>query len=173
MLYLLFHHFSQWYMSAHTCWLLIVTAHNTALVSSPFQLPRIEICFILTSLFYFPLIFSHSFLKLNLFLNMTIKRVISISNIQKRERGFELTRQLTPNERISLLEELRKQTHIAVKHEYPGRLRRVLRLLNAENADYVNCWRLYHSQIPPYDPAFPANTSSTTIRRAPPSVPGK
>jgi hypothetical protein len=57
---------------------------------------------------------------------MTIKRVISISNIQKRERGIELTRQLTPNERISLLEELRKQTHIAVKHEYPGRLRRVL-----------------------------------------------
>ena len=45
---------------------------------------------------------------------MTIKRVISISNIQKRERGFELTKQLTPNERISLLEELRKQTYIAV-----------------------------------------------------------
>ena len=57
---------------------------------------------------------------------MSLKRVISISNIQKRERGIELTRQLTPNERISLLQELRKQTYIASKHYYPGRFRSVL-----------------------------------------------
>jgi hypothetical protein len=60
---------------------------------------------------------------------MTLKRVISISKIHKRERGIDLTKHLTPNERISLLEELRKQTYFAIKHEYPGRLRRVLEVV--------------------------------------------
>jgi hypothetical protein len=57
---------------------------------------------------------------------MAIKKIISIGNIQKRERGIDLTKHLTPNERVSLLEELREQTYLAIKHEYPKRLRRVL-----------------------------------------------
>jgi hypothetical protein len=51
---------------------------------------------------------------------MAIKKVISIGNIQKHEWGIDLTKHLTPNERVSLLEELRKQTYLAIKHEYPG-----------------------------------------------------
>lgn len=60
---------------------------------------------------------------------MNIKKIISVGHIDKRERGIDLTKHLTPNERVSLLEELREQTYLTIKHEYPKRLRRVLEVV--------------------------------------------
>jgi hypothetical protein len=60
---------------------------------------------------------------------MALKKIISIGQIKARERGIELTKDLTPNERVSLLEDLREQTYLAIKHEYPKRLRRILEVV--------------------------------------------
>ena len=60
---------------------------------------------------------------------MAIKKIISVGQIKVRERGIDLTRDLSPNERVSLLEDLREQTYLAIKHEYPKRLRRILEVV--------------------------------------------
>ena len=62
---------------------------------------------------------------------MEIKRVISVGRTNDiPEKGRALTAHLSPNERVSLLEDLREHVYLMVKHEYPGRLQRVIEVIN-------------------------------------------
>ena len=61
---------------------------------------------------------------------MEIKRVIKIlKNSNKTEKGIDLSKNLSPDERVSLLEDLRQQIYLNIKHEYPRRLQRVLTIV--------------------------------------------
>jgi hypothetical protein len=56
---------------------------------------------------------------------MTIKRVLSIGHISDGLRGAKLTEHLTGSQRLSLIEDLRRETAEAFHRAYPKRLRRV------------------------------------------------
>jgi hypothetical protein len=60
---------------------------------------------------------------------MKVERIISIGRIDQEEKEADLTSRLTPDQRVSLLEDLRKQVYTMVKHEYPRRLSRVLTVI--------------------------------------------
>lgn len=57
---------------------------------------------------------------------MKVERKLTIGRIDQRERGVDLTRHFTGEERLSLLEDLRREVCKATGHENPQRLRRVL-----------------------------------------------
>ena len=59
-------------------------------------------------------------------LNMKLQRVLSLGNINDGLNGARLTEHMTGNERVSLLEEIRRDMAKVQNHEYPKRLRRVL-----------------------------------------------
>lgn len=57
---------------------------------------------------------------------MKIKKVLSVGHIHDGFRGAKLTEHLTPRQRLSLLEELRRDMAGIYHYAYPKRLRRVL-----------------------------------------------
>lgn len=59
---------------------------------------------------------------------MRVKRVITVEKKNRGEKGIDLTRHLTGEERVSLLEDIRRDMGKVTHHEYPFRLRRILEI---------------------------------------------
>jgi hypothetical protein len=59
---------------------------------------------------------------------MRISKVLSVGKFDPEEKGIDLTRALSRDERISMVEELRQQMSKVTQSEYPRRLRRVLEI---------------------------------------------
>ncbi len=57
---------------------------------------------------------------------MRLQKVLSVEKLNRDEKSVDATRRLTGDERVSLLEDLRRQMSKVTHHEYPRRLRRVL-----------------------------------------------
>lgn len=57
---------------------------------------------------------------------MRITRVLTVDRFDADKRGIDLTRHLSGDERVSLLEDLRREMSKVTQREYPQRLRRVL-----------------------------------------------
>jgi hypothetical protein len=57
---------------------------------------------------------------------MKLQRVLSVGSLTDNLRGARATKHLTPNQRLSLLEDLRRDSAKVFHYEYPRRLRRVL-----------------------------------------------
>ena len=57
---------------------------------------------------------------------MRVTRVLSVAQVDPEEKSIDLTRHLSGDERVSMLEELRRGIPKVTQHEYPQRLRRVL-----------------------------------------------
>ena len=55
-----------------------------------------------------------------------MKRILTISKFDPNEKACDHTRHLTGDERVSLLEQLRREMSKVSHREYPKRLRRVL-----------------------------------------------
>jgi hypothetical protein len=62
-------------------------------------------------------------------------KIIKKNTIQ--EKGIDLSKNLSPDDRVSLLEDLRQQIYLNIKHEYPGRHQRVLTIIKKNNVDFV------------------------------------
>ena len=60
---------------------------------------------------------------------MKIKKVLSLGHINDGFRGAQHTKHLTGNQRVSLLEELRRESARIFHYEYPRRLRKVLKVI--------------------------------------------
>jgi hypothetical protein len=59
---------------------------------------------------------------------MKLKRVLSVGNMSDNFSGARLTEHLTGNQRVSLLEDIRRDMARILHYEYPRRLRRVLKV---------------------------------------------
>ena len=59
---------------------------------------------------------------------MRIARVLTVGRLDSDEKGIDLTRHLTGDERVSMLEDLRQEMSKVTQREYPRRLRRVLEI---------------------------------------------
>ena len=59
---------------------------------------------------------------------MKIVRVLSVGKFDREEKGIDLTRALGGDERVSMVEDLRRQMSKVTKSEYPRRLRRVFEI---------------------------------------------
>ena len=59
---------------------------------------------------------------------MGIVRVLSVGKFDPEEKGIDLTRALSGDERVSMVEDLRRQMAKVTRSEYPRRLRRVLEI---------------------------------------------
>ncbi len=59
---------------------------------------------------------------------MRIERVMTVTKWDKDEKGIDMTRQLTGDQRVSLLEDIRRDMAKVTHHEYPSRLRRLLEI---------------------------------------------
>ena len=57
---------------------------------------------------------------------MRLQKILSVEKLDHDEKGVDCTRHMTGDERVSLLEDLRRQMAKVTNHEYPRRLRRVL-----------------------------------------------
>ena len=57
-----------------------------------------------------------------------IAKVFSIGKIDPNEKAIDLTRHLSGDERVSMVEDLRRQTSKVTQREYPRRLRRVFEI---------------------------------------------
>jgi len=57
---------------------------------------------------------------------MRLVRVLSVDRFDPDEKGIDQTRSMSGEERVSLLEDLRRQMSKVTQCEYPRRLRRVL-----------------------------------------------
>ena len=57
-----------------------------------------------------------------------MKKVLSIGKLNSDEKGIDFTRELTGNQRVSMLEDLRRQISKVTQHEYPKRFRKVLEI---------------------------------------------
>ncbi len=57
---------------------------------------------------------------------MRIARVLTVGRFDPEEKGIDLTRALSGDERVSMVEDLRRQMSKVTQNEYPRRLRRVL-----------------------------------------------
>jgi len=60
---------------------------------------------------------------------MNLKRIISFGHISDNYRGARTTRHLSANQRLSLLEDLRREAARVFHYEYPRRIRRVLEVV--------------------------------------------
>jgi hypothetical protein len=60
--------------------------------------------------------------------NMNVEKVLSLSKFDLHEKAIDTTRHLSHDERISMVEDLRKETAKVTGHEYPQRLRRILEI---------------------------------------------
>ena len=63
---------------------------------------------------------------------MKLERVLSIEKRNPDEKGIDRTRHLTGDERVSMLEDLRKEMAKVAGYEYPKRLQKVLRIVKRE-----------------------------------------
>jgi hypothetical protein len=59
---------------------------------------------------------------------MKLKRVLSVGNLSDNFSGARLTEHLTGNQRVSLLEDIRRDMARVLHYEYPRRLRRILKV---------------------------------------------
>jgi len=57
---------------------------------------------------------------------LKVERKITVGRVGETECAADATRHMTPEERLSFLEDLRREAALATGHEYPQRLRRVL-----------------------------------------------
>jgi nicotinamide riboside kinase len=60
---------------------------------------------------------------------MRVERVISVGRDDQPRKSVEETRRLSHEERLSLLEDLRREMALVTGNEYPQRLRRVLEVV--------------------------------------------
>ena len=63
-----------------------------------------------------------------------MKKILSIGRTDFNEKGIDLTKNLSGNERVSMLEDLRQQISKVTQHEYPRRLRRVLEIAHQKQS---------------------------------------
>ena len=59
---------------------------------------------------------------------MRIARLLSVGKFDPEEKGIDLTCAMSGDERISMVEDLRRQMSKVTQNEYPRRLRRVLEI---------------------------------------------
>jgi hypothetical protein len=64
-----------------------------------------------------------------------VKRVLTITKFDPNEKACDHTRHLTGRERVSLLEDLRREMSKVTHREYPKRVRRVLEIVKRSE-----CW---------------------------------
>ncbi|MGB7569394.1 MAG: hypothetical protein WBM07_16145 [Chitinivibrionales bacterium] len=64
---------------------------------------------------------------------MEIKRTISVANLNSKERNSDHTKNMTGDERISLLEELRYDLGKFLNYDYSRRFERSLSVVKREN----------------------------------------
>ena len=57
---------------------------------------------------------------------MKVERLLSIGKRVRDEKGVDMTRSLSHEERLSMVEDLRREMSKVTHREYPRRLRRVL-----------------------------------------------
>lgn len=57
-----------------------------------------------------------------------MKKILSVNRIDYNEKGIDLTKNYSGDQRVSMLEDLRQQVSKVTQHEYPRRLRRVLEI---------------------------------------------
>lgn len=62
-------------------------------------------------------------------LHLRVEKVISSSENFKKLKAIEVTAHLTGDERVSMLEDLRREASRITGNEYPRRLRRILEVL--------------------------------------------
>jgi hypothetical protein len=60
---------------------------------------------------------------------MKLKRVLSVHSLYENPTGAQLTAHMTGNQRVSLLEEMRRDAAKIFHYEYPQRLRRILQVV--------------------------------------------
>ncbi len=65
---------------------------------------------------------------------MKLKKVISVGCINDNLNGANLTRNLTGNQRVSLLESIRRDMQKVTRYECSGRLRRVLEVVEQKKS---------------------------------------
>ncbi len=63
---------------------------------------------------------------------MKLKKVISVVPISNAMRGAQMTKHLTPKQRLSLLEDLRREAAKVCNYEYPQRIPRILEVVEQE-----------------------------------------
>ena len=63
---------------------------------------------------------------------MKIEKVLSVGRFDPEEKGIDLTRAQGGDERVSMLEDLRRHMSKVTQSEYPRRLRRVLEIAHRE-----------------------------------------
>jgi hypothetical protein len=63
---------------------------------------------------------------------MKLQRVISVGHVSDGVRGGRATRHMSSAERLSLLEDIRREAARVFHYEYPRRLRRVLEVVDRE-----------------------------------------
>ena len=63
---------------------------------------------------------------------MRVEKVLSVGRFDPDEKGIDLTRDLSGDERVSMVEDLRRQMAKVTQSEYPGRLRRVLEVAHQQ-----------------------------------------
>jgi hypothetical protein len=59
---------------------------------------------------------------------MKTGKFLTIEKSDPNEKGIDFTKNLTGNERVSLVEDLRREMTKVRHHEYPHRLRRILKI---------------------------------------------
>jgi len=59
-----------------------------------------------------------------------VERVVSMSTLDQREQGVDLTRHIPPAERLAMLEQLRRDTFKLLGREYPSRIQRVFEIVD-------------------------------------------
>ena len=59
---------------------------------------------------------------------MRVAKGLSVGKFDPEEKGIDLTRDLSGDERVSMVEDLRRQMSKVTQLEYPGRLPRVLEI---------------------------------------------
>ena len=57
---------------------------------------------------------------------MRLKKILSVGRLEDREKAHELTKHISPEDRVSQLEDQRQQVAKVLGYEYPRRLRRIL-----------------------------------------------
>ncbi len=65
---------------------------------------------------------------------MKISKVLTVGKFDPEEKGIDLTRGLSGDERVSMVEDLRQQMSKVTQSEYPQRLRRVLEIAHRETS---------------------------------------
>jgi hypothetical protein len=61
-------------------------------------------------------------------LQMKIEKILSVTKFNPNEKAVDTTKHLTPDARISMVEDLREEMAKVTHNEYPQRLRRILEI---------------------------------------------